>query len=174
MVTGVQTCALPIFAEGVVRIDELFAQKSVPEPSQPQKPQSYAVRFDNVHFSYLSHAGEGGGSTTEALSGVSFEAKANTLTALVGPSGGGKSTIASLLSRFWDVNLGAIRIGGVDIRDMDVHDAVIVKHDHLLQIVALAQFVVVAVMGGGDLEGAGAEFPLRIAVPDAVDRKSVV
>ena len=109
---------LRMIAEGVVRIDELFAQKPVPEPSQPQKPQSYAVRFDNVHFSYLSHAGEGGGSTTEALSGVSFEAKANTLTALVGPSGGGKSTIASLLSRFWDVNLGAIRIGGVDIRDM--------------------------------------------------------
>lgn len=104
-----------MITEGVARIDELFARKPVSEPVQPQKAQGCEVCFENVHFSY---AEQGDTATPEALSGVSFVAAENTLTALVGPSGGGKSTIASLLPRFWDVNAGTVRIGGVDIRDM--------------------------------------------------------
>ena len=69
-------------------------------------------RQDHVSFSY---GGKGG---ALALKDVSFRAEQGQITALVGPSGSGKSTIAQLIPRFWDVDAGQIKIGGVDIRDM--------------------------------------------------------
>jgi ATP-binding cassette subfamily B protein len=104
-----------IIAEGVERIDGIFAQEPVPEPLNPQKAEGYNIEFDNVVFSYDDPVAS---TRTEALAGVSFTAREGELTALVGPSGGGKSTIAHLIPRFWDVGTGAIRIGGVDIREM--------------------------------------------------------
>jgi ATP-binding cassette subfamily B protein len=103
-----------IIAEGVERIDEIFAQEPVAEPINPQKAEGYNIEFDHVVFSYDDPAVS---TRTEALAGVSFTAREGELTALVGPSGGGKSTIAYLIPRFWDVGTGAIRIGGVDIRE---------------------------------------------------------
>lgn len=71
------------------------------------------ISFNNVHFSYEQ---------TEVLSGISFDMRQGSSLALVGPSGAGKTTIARLLPRFWDVDQGSIEIGGVDIRHMSPHD----------------------------------------------------
>ncbi|ULQ58458.1 ABC transporter ATP-binding protein/permease [Brucepastera parasyntrophica] len=102
-------------SEGVERIDAIFSQPPVKEPAVPVTPEKYPVRFDSVSFSY---AGNDEADRVEALSDVSFTAEEKAITALVGPSGSGKSTVANLIPRFWDVASGAIRIGGVDIRDM--------------------------------------------------------
>lgn len=72
--------------------------------------------FDHVSFTYT------GNNEEKALESVSFAAKQGQITAIVGPSGGGKSTIANLISRFWDVTDGKITIGGVDLRDMAQND----------------------------------------------------
>lgn len=104
-----------VISEGVERIDEIFAQKPIAEPLKPQVPKDYTIEFDKVSFSYDN---KDAATRTEALTGVSFTAKENEITALVGPSGSGKSTIANLIPRFWDVTSGSIRIGGVDVREM--------------------------------------------------------
>lgn len=104
--------------EGVQRIDRILGEKPMPETSSPELPAFYDVQFDQVSFSYHAEAS----ARKEALSNVSFLAAQGTVTALVGPSGAGKSTVASLLPRFWDVQAGAIRIGGVDIRNMRLED----------------------------------------------------
>ena len=104
-------------AEGVDRIDAVFAEPTVPEPEHPAKPETYSVEFDGVSFSY-----DGASTRTEALSGISFTAEQGKVTALVGPSGSGKTTIANLIPRFWDVGEGAVRIGGVDVRRMRTED----------------------------------------------------
>lgn len=80
------------------------------------KPVGDDVAFHNVSFSYTGDVSE------KALENVSFSAKQGQITAIVGPSGGGKSTIANLISRFWDVSSGSITIGGVDVRDMAEDD----------------------------------------------------
>ena len=101
--------------EGVKRIDRILEKKPVPEAERPQVPASYDVEFRHVSFSYENTEQ---GTRTEALRDVSFTAPQGEITALVGPSGSGKSTIANLIPRFWDVEQGEIRIGGVDIRQI--------------------------------------------------------
>ena len=78
-------------------------------------PRSWEVCFDNVSFSYQKSTDP---LRKQALSGVSFTAPQGQMTALVGESGGGKSTIGQLLLRFWETEEGAITIGGVSIRDI--------------------------------------------------------
>lgn len=99
--------------EGVRRIDLILALPEITAPTQPKAPARYDIAFENVSFAY--EEGEG---VADAVRGVSFTAKEGTVTGLVGPSGGGKSTIAQLILRFYDVREGAIKIGGVDVRDM--------------------------------------------------------
>ena len=94
----------------VARMDEILNIPEMPETSHPKKPTNDDVAFKDVSFSYTGDIHE------KALENVSFVAKQGQITAIVGPSGGGKSTIANLISRFWDVTEGCIRIGGVDIR----------------------------------------------------------
>lgn len=89
-------------------IDVLEAKEQ--SSGQDLSVDSYDISFEEVHFAYIDEE--------KVLDGISFEAKAGTLTALVGPSGSGKTTITALIARFWDVDQGAIRIGGVDLRDM--------------------------------------------------------
>lgn len=101
--------------EGVNRIDRILEKQPVPEAEHPQVPTSYDVEFRHVSFSYENTEQ---GIRTEALRDVSFTAPQGEITALVGPSGSGKSTIANLIPRFWDVEQGEIRIGGVDIRQI--------------------------------------------------------
>ena len=74
-------------------------------------PKNYNIAFNNVDFSYI----EG----VQTLKNVSFTAKQGDVTALVGPSGGGKSTVAKLSARFWDIDKGVIKLGGEDISRID-------------------------------------------------------
>jgi len=103
------------------RIKKITEAETVPEPEKPIHPTEYAISFEDVSFSYE----EGG----FAMQNISFHTPARTLTALVGGSGSGKTTITNLLLRFWDVTGGAIRIGGVDVRD--------ISYDELLGAVSI-------------------------------------
>jgi len=98
---------------GVEAMDEILAEPELPQPAQPKTVSEYGVEFLDVKFSYDKDK------ETEALSGVSFIVRQGEVTAIVGPSGGGKSTIAHLIPRFFDVTGGSIRIGGVDVREMN-------------------------------------------------------
>lgn len=82
------------------------------EPAHPQTPVDHSITFDHATFRYE-------GSETDALHDASFTVKQGETVALVGPSGGGKTTAASLVPRFWDVTDGAVKVGGVDVRQMD-------------------------------------------------------
>lgn len=93
------------------RIQELLKSPVLPISDNPQVPADSAIEFDSVSFSY-------GNRDQNALEDVSFTVPQGTVTALVGPSGAGKSTVAKLIPRFWDVNQGQIRIGGVNVREI--------------------------------------------------------
>ena len=96
------------------RIDQVMGAPELKNPDHPQKPQNSRVEFENVSFTY-------DGAETPALSHVSFTAEPGQTVALVGPSGGGKTTAASLIPRFWDATSGAVKVGGVDVRQIDSH-----------------------------------------------------
>ena len=96
----------------VARLDQIMAEQEMIEGINTKMPATYDISFENVTFSYT----EDGPAT---LKDISFTAKQNQVTAIVGPSGGGKSTIANLIPRFYDVEQGAIKIGGIDIRSMN-------------------------------------------------------
>ncbi len=81
-------------------------------PEKPKAPEGGRVEFRDVSFSYA-------GSEIPALSHVSFTAEQGETVALVGPSGGGKTTAASLIPRFWDADSGSVLVGGVDVREID-------------------------------------------------------
>ena len=101
-----------IIATGVQssRLDEILSHE-VQEGTQKMDNKGYDIEFSNVGFSYES------GETV--LNDVSFVAKQGEVTALIGPSGGGKTTVSRLASRFWDVNQGIITVGGMDISQID-------------------------------------------------------
>lgn len=83
-------------------------------PAHPKKPQGNKVEFKDVSFTY-------DGAELPALSHVSFTAQPGQTVALVGPSGGGKTTAASLIPRFWDATSGAVEVGGVNVAEIDPH-----------------------------------------------------
>ncbi|XID93838.1 ABC transporter ATP-binding protein [Paenibacillaceae bacterium WGS1546] len=93
------------------RITGLLEQPELPRPERALQPQGTEIVFDRVSFAYDDKR--------EALKEVSFTVREGTFTALVGPSGAGKTTIARLLPRFWDAAEGSVSIGGVDVREMD-------------------------------------------------------
>ena len=84
----------------------------LPEPAQRAAVMGTDVALQDVHFSYT------GERTDEVLRGIDLTLPAGSFTALVGPSGGGKSTVAKLIARFWDVTAGEITVGGVNVKDM--------------------------------------------------------
>ena len=98
---------------GVESMDDILAKPELKQPSNGKIVSSFDVELKNVFFSY------DGDNETEALSDVSFKAAQGAVTAIVGPSGGGKSTIAHLIPRFFDVTGGALLMGGVDIRELE-------------------------------------------------------
>lgn len=97
---------------GVEAMDEILNEPVLSQPQNPKTIKSHDIEFKDVYFSYDKDK------ENQALSGVSFTANQNEITAIVGPSGGGKSTIAHLIPRFFDVSNGEIKIGGVDVREM--------------------------------------------------------
>jgi len=94
------------------RISKVTSAPVFEPVADPQVPQDNSVEFRDVSFTYE-------GSELQALDHVSFRAGPGQTIALVGPSGGGKTTAASLIPRFWDVSSGSVNVGGVDVRDID-------------------------------------------------------
>jgi ATP-binding cassette subfamily B protein len=101
--------------EGNKRIEAVLGEPVVPEPDAPRVPEQFNISFSDVSFAYESKESK---DFKPVLKHIEFVAKSGEMTSLVGPSGGGKSTIANLLLRFWDVQEGEIAIGGVPIRDI--------------------------------------------------------
>jgi len=99
-----------IVTDALSRIDSVLDAEPVQESAQPQHPKDSSVELTDVHFSYDGK--------TDVIKGVSLRIQPEQTAALVGPSGGGKSTLASLMARFFDVGSGSIRIGGADVRDI--------------------------------------------------------
>ena len=93
-------------------VDKLLHVEELPDTGKPVEVQSKDIQLQDVSFSYDKESGK------QVLSHINLKIPEGKFTALVGPSGGGKSTIARLIARFWDVNDGKITIGGVDIRSM--------------------------------------------------------
>ena len=98
---------------GLEGIDGILNSKEISEPEEIKEPDDSSVKFNNVSFAY---------GTQTVINNVSFSAAPGTVTALVGPSGGGKTTIANLIGRFWDVETGEVYIGGINIKDMPVEN----------------------------------------------------
>ncbi|MBQ3650808.1 MAG: ABC transporter ATP-binding protein [Clostridia bacterium] len=98
----------------LARINTVMDAPTLPVTDDPQAPKDNSVAFKDVTFTYE-------GSDIPALDHVSFIVRPGETVALVGPSGGGKTTAASLIPRFWDVSSGAVLVGGVDVKDMDPH-----------------------------------------------------
>ncbi len=96
------------------RIDQVMSAPVLEITDHPQVPEDNSVEFKDVSFTY-------DGSEIPALDHVSFRAEPGQTVALVGPSGGGKTTAASLIPRFWDVSSGSVTVGGVDVRETDPH-----------------------------------------------------
>ncbi|MCR5739354.1 MAG: ABC transporter ATP-binding protein/permease [Lachnospiraceae bacterium] len=97
----------------VLEIKKFLDIQSLSEPDTEKVPDEYSIELNDVHFTYDSKQGE-------VLHGIDLTLNEGSFTALVGPSGGGKSTVAKLIARFWDVSGGSIKIGGIDIRDIKV------------------------------------------------------
>ena len=96
------------------RFQPVMDAPTLPVPERPRMPQNNRVVFRDVSFTYA-------GGQIPALSHVSFTVEPGQTAALVGPSGGGKTTAASLIPRFWDADSGTIEVGGVDVRRIDPH-----------------------------------------------------
>lgn len=96
----------------VEELQRFLTMKSLPEPERYADCKGTEVELKNVRFSYTGKEEE------EVLHGVDLKLPQGSFTALVGPSGGGKSTVAKLIARFWDVTGGEITIGGVNLKDM--------------------------------------------------------
>jgi len=95
----------------IKRIDTVMTAPVLSQSENPKIPDGNKVEFNSVTFTY-------DGAKIPALSGVSFTAESGETLALVGPSGGGKTTAASLIPRFWDVDEGEVKIGGVNVKDI--------------------------------------------------------
>ena len=101
--------ALRISRNSLARMDDLLAIEPLPEPERPVEPEGASIEFDDVSFAYDDRP---------VLERVSFAVPERTLTAIVGPSGAGKTTILRLIARFWDVDSGSVRLGGADVREL--------------------------------------------------------
>lgn len=91
-------------------VETILEAATLPEPEEGASPSGHDIEFDRVSFGYHADA--------PVLKGVCFSVRPGTTTALVGPSGSGKSTLLKLAARFYDVDDGAIKIGGADVREL--------------------------------------------------------
>ena len=119
-----QATRLTVMNSCMDRIEEVFGEKELPDNGKSSIPESSdapEVEFRNVRFAY----GE-----KDVLHSISFTLPQHTMAALVGPSGGGKSTVANLLARFWDVGSGKVLVRGKDVRDVRLADLM----DHISMV----------------------------------------
>lgn len=112
------------------RIDRVLQSPSLSQPSVPQHPKDNSVALSNVTFSYDG--------TKNALEDVSLSIGAGQTVAFVGPSGGGKSTLAVLIARFFDPQRGSISIGGVNVKDIEKNELMdtisfVLQNSHLIK-----------------------------------------
>lgn len=98
--------------DAINRMDGILNMKPLPEPADGQTPKDTSIELDKVVFSYAD-------ADKNAVDGISLKIAPGEHVAFVGPSGGGKTTLASLIARFWDVNSGAVKIGGVNVKDIN-------------------------------------------------------
>ncbi len=99
-----------IAGAAALRLCHVLDTPALPAPGAPRRPDGARVEIDHVSYSY---------GTTLAVDDVTLTLEPGTVTALLGPSGSGKSTLATMIARFADPDTGAVRVGGVDLRDMD-------------------------------------------------------
>ena len=99
-----------VVADALARVDSVLDAEPVPENDHPRHPKDASVSLKDVHFSYDGK--------TDVIKGVSLKIQPGQTVAFVGPSGGGKSTLANLICRFFDVQSGSVRVGGADVRDI--------------------------------------------------------
>lgn len=104
-----------IVGDALNRMDEVLDAAELPEADDDVAVKDASISLDNVTFAY-------GDSKNNAIDGISMDIKAGEHIALVGPSGGGKTTLASLIARFWDVKDGSVSIGGTDVRNIRTAD----------------------------------------------------
>ena len=104
-----------IVEDALNRIDGLLEKKPLPQSVNPAKPQDASISFKNVSYRY-------DGASDDAIHNISLDIKSGEHIAFVGPSGGGKSTLAKLIARFADVNSGFIEIGGVNVKNIKASD----------------------------------------------------
>lgn len=104
-----------IVEDALNRIDGLLEKKPLPQSVNPEKPQDASISFKNVYYRY-------DGASDDAIHNISLDIKSGEHIAFVGPSGGGKSTLAKLIARFVDVNSGFIEIGGVNVKNIKASD----------------------------------------------------
>lgn len=98
-------------------IEAILNENPLVDSINPQKPKNHSIEFEGVYFDYENADGD-----EHILNDVNLKINENETVALVGPSGGGKTTIASLIPRFWDVNQGSIKVGDVDVRDISTKE----------------------------------------------------
>lgn len=100
-----------IVTDALQRIDGILALQPLPAAAVPETPKDNSVTLRNVVFRYPN-------ASQNALDGIGMEIKPGEHVALVGPSGGGKTTLASVIARFWDINSGEVNIGGVNVKNI--------------------------------------------------------
>ena len=101
-----------IVEDALKRMDDILDVAPLAEAGKKEVPKDASVELKNVALAYDDTKGN-------AIDGISFNIRDGDHIALVGPSGGGKTTLASLIARFWDVKSGAVKIGGVDVKNID-------------------------------------------------------
>lgn len=99
-----------IVDDALQRIDSVLNLEPLKETAHPKHPKDGSVELEQVHFSYDGEK--------DVLNGISISIPAGQTVAFVGPSGGGKTTLANLISRFFDPQSGTVRVGGVDVREI--------------------------------------------------------
>ena len=119
-----------IVNDALQRIDSIMTLKPLEETNHPLHPEDGSVSLENVHFSYDGKQ--------EALKGITLSIPSGQKVAFVGPSGGGKTTLANIISRFFDPDSGSVKIGGVDIRDISKEELMntisfVFQNSHLIK-----------------------------------------